>query len=307
MTNMIRDGPVIFDYFYGMEADQFSFFRIPKCLFTEPEMEGVSTEAKLIYGVLLDRMQLSVQNKWLDKHNRVYIIYPVDELMNMLKFSRQKVTKYMAELDVKSGVGLIEKKRLGQGKANIIYVKNFIPYERRRQVEGSLTKQDIQKFPFGISKDSEVELLEVPIWNGNNTEYNETEKSNNQSILKDVCSREGIDEMRKIVHENIEYDILLTRSDPTSVEEVVELILEVLCEQGAMIGVGQKDYPAALVKGQFMKLRFSHILYVLNCLKNTTTKIYNIKSYLLTALFNAPKTMNHYYQQQANFDLYGNS
>ncbi|MCP1100990.1 hypothetical protein M2454_000209 [Aequitasia blattaphilus] len=305
MANKIRDAPLAFDYFYGMEADQFSFFRIPKCLFTEPEMERVSTEAKLVYGVLLDRMQLSVQNRWLDKNNRVYIIYPVDELMAMLKFSRQKITKYMAELDEKTGVGLIEKKRLGQGKANIIYVKNFIPYERRRQQDDVMKKQNLQKFQYGISKDSDTELLEVPIWNGNNTEYSDTEKNNNPSIRNELADEELIDRMRRVIQENIEYNNLIERSDQASVDEIVELMLEVLCDQGSRIKIGQREYSLALVQGQIMKLKFSHVLYVLDCLRTTTAKIHNIKSYLLTTLFNASKTMSHYYQQQVNHELYG--
>ena len=70
-----------FDYFYGSQADQFSFYRIPKVLFTDPQFKPLSTDAKVLYGILLDRMSLSVKNHWLDEQSRVYIIFTTEEIM----------------------------------------------------------------------------------------------------------------------------------------------------------------------------------------------------------------------------------
>lgn len=115
-----------FDYYRGMEADQYTFYRIPKVLFTSDCFKSLSCEAKVLYGLLLDRMSLSIKNRWLDEQDRVYIIFTVEDVMEFLNCSRQKAIKNLAELDAEKGIGLIEKKRLGLGKPNVIYVKNFI-------------------------------------------------------------------------------------------------------------------------------------------------------------------------------------
>ena len=114
------------DYYYGNEADQYSFYRIPKVLFTDSRFQEVSVEAKVLYGILLDRMALSAKNRWLDGDGRVYIIFTVSEVMETLACAEQKANRLLGELDAVKGVGLIERKRRGLGRPNIIYVKNFV-------------------------------------------------------------------------------------------------------------------------------------------------------------------------------------
>lgn len=112
-----------YEYFYGAQAEQFSFYRIPKVLFTEPNFRELSTDAKVLYGILLDRMSLSLKNQWLDAQNKVYIIFTVEEIMDALNCANQKATRLMVELEKQAG--LIERKRQGLGRPNLIYVKNF--------------------------------------------------------------------------------------------------------------------------------------------------------------------------------------
>ena len=112
-----------YEYFYGAQAEQFSFYRIPKALFTEPNFRELSTDAKVLYGILLDRMSLSLKNQWLDAQNKVYIIFTVEEIMDALNCANQKATRLMVELEKQAG--LIERKRQGVGRPNLIYVKNF--------------------------------------------------------------------------------------------------------------------------------------------------------------------------------------
>lgn len=112
-----------YEYFYGAQAEQFSFYRIPKALFTEPNFRELSTDAKVLYGILLDRMSLSLKNQWLDAQNKVYIIFTVEEIMDALNCANQKATRLMMELEKQAG--LIERKRQGLGRPNLIYVKNF--------------------------------------------------------------------------------------------------------------------------------------------------------------------------------------
>ena len=112
-----------YEYFYGAQAEQFSFYRIPKALFTEPNFRELSTDAKVLYGILLDRMSLSLKNQWLDAQNKVYIIFTVEEIMDALNCANQKATRLMVELEKQAG--LIERKRQGLGRPHLIYVKNF--------------------------------------------------------------------------------------------------------------------------------------------------------------------------------------
>ena len=134
-----------FNYYYGKEAENFSFFRIPKLLFTDPIFTKLSSDAKVLYGILLDRMNLSMKNNWIDEENKVYIIFTIEEIANIMCCATQKATKILQELDDKKGIGLVEKKRLGLGKPNILYVKNFIIQETKAQtdVQEEITNQEL--------------------------------------------------------------------------------------------------------------------------------------------------------------------
>ena len=113
-----------FDYFYGQQAEMFSFYRVPKVLFTDERFWNISTDAKLLYGILLDRMNLSAKNGWMDEAGRVYIIFTIDEIKGSIGCAEKKAVKLLDELERKCG--LIERKRQGLGKPNLIYVKNFV-------------------------------------------------------------------------------------------------------------------------------------------------------------------------------------
>ncbi len=105
--------PLKFDYYYGVEAEQFSFYRVPRLLIKDECFKGLSSDAKLLYGLMLDRMSLSMKNGWLDDENRAYIIYAVENIMEDLGCSKPTCIKVIRELDADNGIGLIEKKRRG--------------------------------------------------------------------------------------------------------------------------------------------------------------------------------------------------
>ncbi len=123
---------MVFNYYYGSEADQFNFIRIPKRLITDPLFADLSLSAKLLYGILLDRMSLSMKNKWLDEINRVFIIYQISEIMENLNVAEKTAIKTLKELEV---VGLVEKRRRGLGLPSLLYVKNFIVDENQQERE----------------------------------------------------------------------------------------------------------------------------------------------------------------------------
>ena len=149
------DKKMNFKYFYGTEADQFSFYRIPKALFTNDCFKDLSSDAKILYGLMLDRMSLSIKNQWFDEENRAYIYFSIEDIMELLNCGRNKAVKSLQELDDEKGIGLIEKRRQGFGKVTIIYVKSFIQEEceeekkeKSKMLEGAIfglfTKEDIK-------------------------------------------------------------------------------------------------------------------------------------------------------------------
>ena len=155
-----------FDYYYGIEAEQFSFYRVPRLLIKDERFKGLSSDAKLLYGLMLDRMSLSMKNGWLDDENRAYIIYTVDAIMEDLGCSKPTCTKIMRELDSDNGIGLIEKKRRGLGKPDIIYVKNFASVPDEKEPSNPDVSTEVKDFNFKKQKNltsgsKKIELQEV--------------------------------------------------------------------------------------------------------------------------------------------------
>lgn len=130
-----------FDYYYGQESEQFIFYRIPKLLFTDDRFSELSLEAKVLYGIMLDRMGLSIKNKWFDEQKRVYIVFTIDKIMNFLHCREQKANKILKDLEE---IGLIERKRNGLGKPNFIYVKNFLGFHKNEN-DGAKKAEEIEE------------------------------------------------------------------------------------------------------------------------------------------------------------------
>lgn len=131
------------DYFYGDEAEQFTFYRIPKVLFTDPSYRRISSDAKILYGLMLDRMGLSVRNGWLDEYNRVFIFFTLEDALEYLCCGHTKAVSLFGELDK---AGLIERKKQGQGKPTKIYVKNFV-----RNAEVLTSEKRKSKVPHSVT------------------------------------------------------------------------------------------------------------------------------------------------------------
>ena len=140
-----------FDYYYGDESNQFAFYRIPRQLITGEAFKKLSTDAKLLYGLLLDRMGLSAKNGWYDDMGRVFIYYTLDEIQEDLNCGHEKAVRLLAELDTgKKGFGLIERVKQGQGRPTKIYVKRFTT---RAIPPQPAAPQDIPRLPIFGSQD----------------------------------------------------------------------------------------------------------------------------------------------------------
>ena len=120
-----------FDYFYNNEADQFRFFKVPKLLFTDEKLSQMSTDAKMLYSMMLDRMSLSRENEWLDEKGRVFIYYTLASIQNDLNCGATKSGQILKELD--QHMGLIRRKKQGLGRPDRIYVMNFASTDIARE------------------------------------------------------------------------------------------------------------------------------------------------------------------------------
>lgn len=310
------DDRIKLSYFYGKEAEQYSFYKIPKLLFTDDYFKKISVEAKVLYGLMLDRMSLSVKNQWMDEEGRAYIYYSLEDIMDALGCSNKKAISIMKELDMDAGIGLIEKKRQGQGKPTMIYLKQFMIQDvqkcrnytsEEKSVVSEVKNLHILKCKNDISRSEENTCLEVKNIHTNKNNINNTEISNTESNLilsGDDRMRYEMDTYSELIKENIELEILRERHpyDQDLLEGIFDLILEtVLCKNESII-IASNKYPAELVRSKFMKLNSSHVEYAIDCFKGNTTKVRNIKKYLLTTLFNAPSTISGYYQAAVNHD-----
>ena len=130
-----------YDYYYGQSGELFSYFRIPKALFQDCRFRQLSTDARTLYGILLDRMSLSAKNGWLDEQGRVYIIYTVREVQESLCCAEHKAVKLFRELE---DIDLIERKRRGLGRPSLIYVKDFSSGLPKAQLWNSQNRKQIR-------------------------------------------------------------------------------------------------------------------------------------------------------------------
>ena len=297
-----------FDYFYGPDdAEQYSFYRIPKRLITGDEFQETSTEAKLLYGLMLDRLQLSIRNQWLDSLNRVYIIYTVEDIMADLHCGNQKACKLLSELENKTG--LIKRKRQGLGKPSLIYVLKFSTSCPQNDSESHF--KTCENHTSGDVKTTSLDMWKS---HGNNTDFNKPEYNKTNPIYitvsVDGMGRDEMDERRsyeRYFREHLYIDDLKQSYpyDHGRIDEILELLVDTVCSTAKTIRCAGEDRPAEVVKSRFMKLDYGHIQYVLDCIHDNTTDIRNIKAYMLTTLYNAPITIDHYYQAKVNHDLYG--
>jgi len=325
------------NYYYGIEAEQYSFYRIPKTLFTDQRFKGVSMDAKVLYGLMLDRMGLSVRNGWLDNEGRVYIYFTLEDAVEMLNSGKDKVIRLFKELDKPNGIGLIERRKQGQGKPTRIYVMNFtLPTEPEKtsSAEPPSPPSQTSEIPkSGFREGVEVLTSEKPKSalrksrgpdfvkpDTNKTDKNDTELSDTESSIYPPAPtpppqprrtrprRDRMDQMdayRELICENIDYNLLLQERpyEQDLIDCYVELMVETCCSGRETIRVNQEDVPADIVRSRLLKLDKTHIEYVMECLRNNTTQVGNIRAYTLSVLYNAPVTIGQYYASQVAHDM----
>ena len=282
------------DYFYGQAGELFSFFRIPKALFQEQRFQDLSTDAKTLYGILLDRMSLSVKNEWFDKKGRVFIIFTIEDVKRTLRCADNKATKLLRELEK---FGLIERKRRGQGKPCLVYVKNF---------SSESSKESVKNRDNHDSCGSKIAYQDPVKSRGIKKKENKTEMNNTNPILSDESEKmKNRELLEEYFSHSLEIDLLLRLypDDEDTLYQIVNLLVDTCATNRKLLHIAGDDKPAEVVRSRFMKLNADHIRFVLKCLAENSSPIRNMKQYLLASLYNAPTTMQLSYQNQTNHDL----
>ena len=289
-----------FKYFYGAETDNYTFYRFPKLLVTSENFKCLSSDAKILYGLMLDRISLSVKNSWVDADKRVYIYYSLEDVMEDLNCSKNTAMKSLQELE---NIGLIERRKQGQGKPSLIYVKNFMP-ERRVSDSQNL---GIKTPNICDSRLPKFENQESQDLNPNNNKINNTNNINTDSNLILSADEKGMDvnAYMNLIRDNLEIELLKEDYpyDKEILEGIYELVVETVVSQSDSIIIASNRYPTELVRSKLLKLNSMHIEYVLACFKSNTTQVRNIKKYLLATLFNAPSTISGYYTAEVHHDF----
>ena len=325
-----------FDFYYGKDAEQFNFYRIPKLLFTDKRFKGLSTDAKVLYGLMLDRMSLSIKNGWIDDENRVYIYFTLEDVIDFLSVCKDKATKLFAELDDEKGVGLIKRKRQGLGKPMMVYVMNFNSSKVSEEEIDGINNEEIQTPEIqesavlniaGVLSPEKQDTvlpekqescflknrsLDSCISDSNNTDINNTEYNENNHIISfrqnDTIDMIGEREQYKeYIIKNIEYDIIAGNYGKDYADAILEIMLDAVCSKKDYLVISGSEIPQSVVKSRLLKLNQMHIEYAIDCLNANTTKIHNIKSYMLTTLYNSFTTIDCYYRAKVNHELYGNN
>ena len=282
------------DYFYGQAGELFSFFRIPKALFQEQRFQDLSTDAKTLYGILLDRMSLSVKNEWFDKNGRVFIIFTIEDVKRTLRCADNKATRLLRELEK---FGLIERKRRGQGKPCLVYVKNF---------SAESSKESVKNRDNDDSCGSKIACQDPVKSRGIKKKENKTEMNNTNLILSDESEKmKNRELLEEYFSRSLEIDLLLRLypDDEDTLYQIVDLLVDTCATNRKLLHIAGDDKPAEVVRSRFMKLNADHIRFVLKCLAENSNPIRNMKQYLLASLYNAPTTMQLSYQNQTNHDL----
>ena len=319
-----------FNYLSASGIDKFTFYRMPKILFVDDYFSAISCEAKVLYGLLLDRATLSKSNNWIDELGRVYVFFKQTEAMEMLNIKKNKVIAIFKELE---DIGLLIRKKLGQGKPTRLYVLDFSSHtddensktnevvsDDEEQTSSNDTKKEVKRFEkqtseiqtFSNDTKKEVKRFEKQTSKGlknkplssnyiNKTEMNKTESiylssnanqptSENNENINDRLIDRYNNAVNK-VKKQIEYGYLIENYEKSTIDLIVSLIADVYVDDSS-ISVNGRTIVAEQVRTEYAKLTQEHIEFVLESIANTKTKIKNIRTYLQSCLYNAYHTMN---------------
>lgn len=315
-----------FNFLSADGIDKFTFYRMPKLLFVDDYFSSISCEAKVLYGLLLDRATLSKSNNWIDELGRVYVFFKQTEAMEMLNIKKNKVIAIFKELEE---IGLLIRKKQGQGKPTRLYVLDFSKHNDEENTETSTLEEqtsvennekEVKKLEKPTSEiqtsqsdtEKEVKKLEKQTSKGlknkplSSNYINKTEMNKTESIyLSDNANQPTSEKTKSIndrlidrynnavnnVKHQIDYGYLVENYEKSTIDLIVSLIADVYVDDSSIVVNGRTIF-AEQVRNEYSKLTQEHIEFVLESIANTKTKIKNIRTYLQSCLYNAYHTMN---------------
>lgn len=274
----------MYDYYNTTDTEKLPFFRIPMALIKNKEFKDISTDAKLLYGLLLDRMSLSLRNNWRDEHGHIFIYYTIQATSQDLGCCQEKACKLMTELE---RAGLIERRRLGQGKPSRIYVKQL--------------SSEVGKDEFKNTGNTNSTLGENRILNFDSSESNQIEINHTNYIHTNLSSSDTVEDEIK---EQLDYSLILEHQPEkrAMLDTIINLIADAERKASKTLRVNGSDVPKEQVLSRLRQLDFTHVEYVLDCISESQSDVHNIRAYLLTSLYNAPSTIDAYYDAKVAHD-----
>ena len=305
------------------------YMKTPKALMHEEEFAVLDNHDKIAYSFMLDRAALSAKNGWVDSDGRVFIYFTVEEACNVLRLGRTKIAKIFKAL---VQVGLIERVPQGLGKPVIIYVKNIVVSGSDRSLSDCCTDESVQavnsseihRRPHdGCPDDREMNSIKTDI-NDNECNYNISHinpihQSGFEQKSKEVFGESGMakkgdasgritgdgfngagglrQSINRLIHKHIGYtDFRVTRPDDLPmVDDIVELMTDVIMTEDREIMISRIPRNGDMVRQRFMLMKSDVVGYVIDSVKRVTSRIRNMRQYLLTSLFNATDTIGYYY------------
>jgi len=311
------------------EVQRNSFYQLPKFLFSE-EFKSLGNDARVLYSLLRDRHQLSIKNQWLNEKGEVYLIFSRENMCEMLQLSKPTIIKAMNDLKKHN---LIQEERLGQGKANRIYLLAVCVTDTHQSMPEN--PDTIEKSKFFTSRNKEFLPQEVKNFYPNKTDINDIDRSQSQShdmtstIDTDFLTQDNTTRAKKgsslnpqpsrkerkgeaktqddyikyksVLQENISYN-QFSKWDKELVDELVDCVIDVICTKGETVRVNGEEKNRDMVISQYLKLNMHDIEHVLDRYKNQRHKITHVHNYLKTMLYTVKQENGHHYANAVRVD-----
>ena len=327
-----------YDYYSGERSEQFRFLKVPKVLSEDPDYDDLGLEECVLYGYLLEHMDYSKRNGWIDEEGRTYVIHSLESVKKMIKV--KSLDKARTVLNHLIEYGLIEKKRRGQGKPDLIYVKDFATKKSKKKTSekrddcGQLfsenEKSNVLTEEKTITKDGKNRILEVgktaPKENNiNNTEFNETpsilqvtEDSYKRPLWitagkgrteREEHQTEEYQEYIQLIRDNIDYDNTIRSLkydvDRKLFDDFYNVMVDVVIGKAKEYKIHDTVLPAAVVRSRMLKLTGEDVLMAMHQFSEVTEKIRHVKKYMISVLYTSSITTQAYIPNDVQYGMYG--
>ena len=318
-----------YDYYSGDQTEHFRFLPVPKVLYENPEYADLDLTTVFLYSMLHEQVALSKKNGWIDESGRVYVIRTLDSMHEKLKCSKDKAR---AALNRLIEYGLIEKKRRGQGKPDLLYVKDYASKKQEKPLSennddcgkffSETEKTNVLTTEKPISRDGRIQSQEVGISDPNNTllnnnnyiepNHNLIQVTGNITRASEAVDNSGWDEdaIREDIaqiKENIYYDEMSARYRAEyndRYDELFKTMVDMIAGKRKSLRIGETEYPQWLVRERVLSLTAGHVEYGMGMIAENLGKIHNMRKYMMAALFNAPTTKDSYFTQLVHHDMH---